>query len=46
MSEVKTEERKKFKKQSKKKVCTFCVDKVEYIDYKDVVFFDDEIVAQ
>ncbi|MCI5797114.1 MAG: 30S ribosomal protein S18 [Firmicutes bacterium] len=36
MSEVKTEERKKFKKQSKKKVCTFCVDKVEYIDYKDV----------
>ena len=36
MSEVKTEERKKFKKQSKKKVCTFCVDKVESIDYKDV----------
>lgn len=36
MSEVKTEERKKFKKQSKKKVCTFCVDKVENIDYKDV----------
>lgn len=36
MSEVKTEERKKFKKQSKKKVCTFCIDKVESIDYKDV----------
>lgn len=36
MSEVKTEERKKFKKQSKKKVCAFCVDKVESIDYKDV----------
>lgn len=36
MSEVKTEERKKFKKQSKKKVCIFCVDRVESIDYKDV----------
>lgn len=36
MSEIKAEERKKFKKQSKKKVCTFCVDKVESIDYKDV----------
>ena len=36
MSEVKTEERKKFKKPSKKKVCLFCVDKVENIDYKDV----------
>ena len=36
MSEVKTEERKKFKKPSKKKVCIFCVDKVESIDYKDV----------
>ncbi len=36
MSEVKTEERKKFKKPSKKKVCLFCVDKVESIDYKDV----------
>lgn len=36
MSEVKTEERKKFKRPSKKKVCIFCVDKVESIDYKDV----------
>ena len=36
MSEVKTEERKKFKKPSKKKVCIFCVDKVDAIDYKDV----------
>lgn len=36
MSEVKTEERKKFKRPSKKKVCIFCVDKVEAIDYKDV----------
>lgn len=26
---------KKFKKQPRKKVCTFCVDKVDYIDYKD-----------
>ena len=36
MSEVKAEERKKFKKPSKKKVCIFCVDKVDAIDYKDV----------
>ena len=36
MSEVKVEERKKFKKTSKKKVCVFCVDKAEGIDYKDV----------
>jgi small subunit ribosomal protein S18 len=27
---------KKFKKQARKKVCSFCVDKVEAIDYKDV----------
>ena len=27
---------KKFKKTSRKKVCTFCVDKIETIDYKDV----------
>ena len=36
MSEVKTEERKKFKRPSKKKVCLFCIDKTETIDYKDV----------
>ena len=36
---VATEEKvapKKFKKTSKKKVCSFCVDKVSEIDYKDV----------
>ena len=36
---VATEEKvapKKFKKTSKKKVCSFCVDKVAEIDYKDV----------
>ncbi len=27
---------KKFKKTSRKKVCAFCADKVETIDYKDV----------
>jgi len=27
---------KKYKKSSRRKVCTFCVDKVETIDYKDV----------
>jgi small subunit ribosomal protein S18 len=37
--EVATEEKvapKRFKKTSRKKVCTFCEEKVEYIDYKDV----------
>ena len=36
---VATEEKvapKKFKKTSKKKVCSFCVDKVAEIDYKDI----------
>ena len=36
---VTTEEKvapKRFKKTSRKKVCTFCEEKVEYIDYKDV----------
>lgn len=36
MSEFKADDRKKFKRPSKKKVCIFCVDKVEAIDYKDV----------
>ncbi len=27
---------KRFKKTSRKKVCNFCVEKSEYIDYKDV----------
>ena len=27
---------KKFKKTAKRKVCTFCVDKVDEIDYKDI----------
>ena len=33
---VKQMQKKKFKKSSRRKVCTFCVDKVETIDYKDV----------
>lgn len=39
MEAVVTEEKiapKRFKKPSRKKVCNFCVDKVEYIDYKDI----------
>ena len=39
MAEMPVEEKvapKKFKKSSRRKVCTFCVDKVETIDYKDV----------
>ena len=39
MTEVKNEEKvvtKKFKRPSKKKVCAFCVDKANAIDYKDV----------
>ena len=44
MSEVKTQEnvpasvgfKKPYKKTSRKKVCNFCVDKSEYIDYKDI----------
>ncbi len=36
VKEVKAEEKvKKYKKPSKKKVCAFCVDKTEVIDYKD-----------
>ena len=38
MTEVKNEEKvvtKKFKRPSKKKVCAFCVDKANVIDYKD-----------
>lgn len=36
MEDIKKEEKsKKYKKSSKKKVCVFCVDKVQ-IDYKDV----------
>ena len=27
---------KRYKKTSRRKVCSFCVDKVDYIDYKDV----------
>lgn len=34
-SEIKEEESSKVRR-AKKKVCSFCVDKVEYIDYKDV----------
>ncbi|MBQ4558387.1 MAG: 30S ribosomal protein S18 [Clostridia bacterium] len=39
MAEMPVEEKaapKKYKKSSRRKVCTFCVDKVETIDYKDV----------
>lgn len=36
MSEKFSEEKKKFKKSSKKKVCLFCQNKEEKIDYKDV----------
>ena len=38
MSEVKVEEKpaKKYRKQSKKKVCAFCVAGEKEIDYKDV----------
>lgn len=36
---VVTEEKvapRRYKKQSRRKVCSFCVDKVTYIDYKDI----------
>lgn len=38
MSEMKmpVEEKKKFRKPSRKKVCAFCLDKTSTIDYKDV----------
>ena len=38
MSEMKmpVEEKKKFRKPSRKKVCAFCLDKSSTIDYKDV----------
>ena len=36
MEEKTTVTKKPFKKVSRKKVCTFCVEKVEVIDYKDV----------
>ena len=39
ISEMPMEEKsapKKFKKTSRKKVCSFCADKLEAIDYKDV----------
>ncbi len=36
MEEKTTVTKKPFKKASRKKVCTFCVEKVEVIDYKDV----------
>ena len=35
-SEEKAVPAKRFKKTSRRKVCTFCVDKVETIDYKDI----------
>lgn len=39
MEQTQTEEKvavKKFKKTTKRKACAFCVEKSEYIDYKDV----------
>ncbi len=36
MEEKATVVKKPFKKAPRKKVCTFCVEKVETIDYKDV----------
>ena len=36
MEEKTTVAKKPFKKVPRKKVCTFCVEKVEAIDYKDV----------
>ena len=36
MEEKTTVAKKPFKKAPRKKVCAFCVDKVEAIDYKDV----------
>ena len=36
MEEKTTVAKKPFKKAPRKKVCTFCVEKVEAIDYKDV----------
>ena len=36
MEEKTTVTKKPFKKAPRKKVCAFCVDKVEVIDYKDV----------
>ena len=36
MADEKVVAPKRFKKTSRKKVCNFCVEKSEYIDYKDV----------
>ena len=37
MSEVRNEKRRSFAgRKPRRKVCSFCVDKVEYIDYKDI----------
>ena len=36
MSEKQEKDNRRFNRRSRKKACTFCVDKVENIDYKDV----------
>ena len=36
MSEKLEKDNRRFNRRSRKKACTFCVDKVESIDYKDV----------
>lgn len=36
MAEKQERENRRFNKKSRRKVCNFCVDKVESIDYKDI----------
>ena len=36
MAEKQEKDNRRFNRRSRKKACTFCVDKVESIDYKDV----------
>ena len=36
MSEVQNERRRPRGRKPRRKVCNFCVDKIEYIDYKDI----------
>jgi len=36
-AEVKAEVQKPFRPKKRKKVCTFCADKIEHIDYKDTL---------
>lgn len=36
MSEVQNDKRRLRNRKPRRKVCSFCVDKIEYIDYKDI----------